>query len=128
MSGRINRAVAGLVIEGLRRCAPNAILADEALALLSGEAASIPLEPYRALLEAVVERAGRRCLLEAGQALRDLNDPLLFVLLNSDSAELLIEKEARLSRFIHSRHVVRLVESSTSRLVLEHVSLVGEPP
>lgn len=128
MPGRINAVVVGLVIEGLRRCAPHALPAEAELAALGGDDSGVPLEPYRAVLESVRVRAGGASLLQAGRALEQLEDPLLFVLLNSDCAQLLIEKEARLGRFIHSRHVVRILEQGEQILVLEHASLQPEPP
>ena len=128
MPGRINAVVVGLVIEGLRRCAPHALPAQAQLDALQGDDTGVPLEPYRALLESVLARAGGASLLQAGRAIEGLEDPLLFVLLNSDCAQLLIEKEARLGRFIHSRHVVRIVEQHERAIVLEHGSLQPEPP
>jgi AraC-like DNA-binding protein len=126
--GRINRIVVDLIIAGLRRCAPDALPSEEALAGLQGDDTGVPLEPYREVLDYVYAHAGGAALLQAGRSLAGLDDPLLFVLLNSDSAQLLIEKEARLGRFIHSRHVVRLLAQTSSSLRLQHESLEPEPP
>ena len=128
MAGRINRIVVDLVLAGLRRCAPDALPPSDALAALQGDETGVPLEPYRDVLEHVRAHAGGAALLEAGRSLAHVDDPILFVLLNSDSAELLIEKEARLGRFIHSRHIVRLVERSAHSLRLQHESLEPEAP
>ena len=98
------------------------------LSWLEGTAGPVPLEPYRALLADVLEQFGGGPILEAGATLRDASHPLLFVLLNSDRPEVLIQKEERLARFIHSRHRVRIVASEPDVLVLEHVSSGGSPP
>ena len=128
MPGRIHAVVVGLVLEGLRRCAPHALPSEAELAALRGDDTGVPLDPYRAVLRRVYERAGGVSLLRAGRALEQVEDPLLFVLLNSDSAPLLIEKEARLGRFFHSRHAVRIIEQGVRSLTLEHTSLQSEPP
>ncbi len=128
MAGRINRAVVGLVLDGLRRFASDALPPQSELDKLRGDDTGVALEPYRAVLDAVVARAGWVPLLRAGQALTDLVDPILFVLLNSETVRVVIEKEARLGRFIHSRHVVRVLEESASGIVLEHASTTTEPP
>ncbi|MCA9667839.1 MAG: helix-turn-helix transcriptional regulator [Myxococcales bacterium] len=129
MSGRISAVVVRLIVAGLRQYSPGALPADDSVdALLAGGDDSVALEPYRELLETVRQRAGGKSLLRAGRTLDDLADPLLFVLLNSDSVAVLIEKEARLGRFIHSRHVVRIVEQRDRGVLLEHHSREAEPP
>ena len=95
---------------------------------LAPDETGVALEPYRALLARALEVGGGACLLHAGRALEGLADPFLYVLLNSDDVSVLIEKEARLGRFFHSRHVVRVVENRPAGIVLEHASLVPEPP
>lgn len=124
MAGRISGKVVGLIIAGLRRYAPHALpgKADLAKLIPSAEDDGVPLEPYRRVLEHVLETAGGAKLLEAGRAIHHLRDPMLFVLLNSDTPELLLEKERRLSRFIHSRHGVEVRERSDTSLLLEHTS------
>ncbi|MEZ4234020.1 MAG: helix-turn-helix transcriptional regulator [Polyangiaceae bacterium] len=128
MAGRINQIIVDVVIGGLKRFSPGAIPEGLDLSAIAGDETGVPLEPYREVLEIARQRAGARCLLEAGKTLGDLSDPILFVLLNSDRVELVIEKEARLGRFIHSRHVVRVLEQGDRRIVLEHASLGPEPP
>ena len=90
----------------------------------------VPLGPYRALLAEVLERFGGSPVLEAGLTLKRVAHPLLFVLLNSDRPDVLIQKEARLARTIHSRHHVRIVAQDDDGLELEHVGrgrLMPEP-
>ncbi len=126
--GRINKVVVDLVSNGVRVFAPEALPEYDWEAGLEGDETGVPLDPYREFLDVVVERGGGRALLKAGQALDALSDPLLFVLLNSDSVPLLIEKEGRLSRFIHSRHTVRILESDKDSVVLGHASAGDEAP
>lgn len=128
MPGRINRVIVDVVIGGVKRFNPAALPDDLDLSALSGDETGVPLEPYRKVLEVARQRGGGRCLLEAGRLIHELSDPILFVLLNSDRVALVIEKEARLGRFIHSRHVVRVLEEAERRIVLEHASLEPEPP
>lgn len=128
MSGRINQIIVDVVISGVKRFSPAALPDDLDLSALCGDETGVPLEPYRKVLEVARQRGGAKCLLEAGKLIHDLSDPILFVLLNSDRVDLVIEKEARLGRFIHSRHVVRVLEQAERRIVLEHASLGPEPP
>lgn len=128
MAGRISPTVVALVLEGLRRSAPDALPPGVDVRSLGGDASGVPLGPYRRLLDDVATRAGRAAILRAGRALEEVVDPILFVLLNSDRIEVLIEKEARLARFLHSRHVVRLVDRGPRSVVLEHRSTVADPP
>ncbi|MCB9656235.1 MAG: helix-turn-helix transcriptional regulator [Polyangiales bacterium] len=129
MSGRINMAVVKLVLDGIRRVAPEALdAAGELATLCDADGAGVPLEPYRAVLQAVSDHAGDLTLLRAGHAPDTLVDPILFVLLNSETPAQVIEKEARLARFIHSRHVVRVVAVHPNGVELEHVSTVDDPP
>ncbi|MEO1171928.1 MAG: AraC family transcriptional regulator [Myxococcota bacterium] len=79
-------------------------------------------------MDEVVRLGGGRPILESGRTLNGIADPMLFVLLNSDAVPVLIEKEARLGRFIHSRHVVQIVESGERFIELEHISNVDDPP
>lgn len=117
-----------LFIEGLRRYAPESLPPGDVLASLQADQDGVPLEPYRAMLDGVYEHGGAQAILKSGRLLDEQSDPILFVLLNSDSVALVIEKEARLSRFIHSRHVVRIAEESENGIVLEHVSTAEAPP
>lgn len=127
MPGQIHRAVPEVVVAGLRKTGAAPLLESVDLSWLQASGEGIPLDPYRAFLQTVLDAHGARPLLEAGQALPGLEAPLLYVFLNSDSPEVLIEKEARLGRFIHSRHQVRITESGTGRLILEHWSKVDAP-
>ncbi len=120
--------IVALIIEGLRRYVPEAMPPNADLKLLDGDESGVALEPYRALLDQVYRRGGGRAILQAGRSLEHLTDPILFVLLNSDSVPLVIEKEARLARFIHSRHELRIVEMGRTSMELEHVSTVADPP
>lgn len=129
MSGRIHRVVATLVIEGLRRARPELLLDEPALrSVMAGDDEGVPLGPYRQLLRAALDHDGGVALLRAGGALRGLSHPLLFVLLNSDSPRLLVEKEARLAAFIHSRHRVVVDEVREHGIVLTHVSAETAAP
>jgi AraC-like DNA-binding protein len=49
------------------------------------------------------------------------------VLLNSDRPEVLIQKEDRLGKFVHSRHGVRIVAATEGGVVLQHFSHTSEP-
>jgi len=120
--------VVALIVEGLRRCVPDAVPQGTSVQSLGGDETGVPLEPYRAFLHELVEKKGAACILQAGRALEGLTDPILFVLLNSDQIDVLIEKEARLSRTIHSRHIVRILEHTENSIRLEHVSTVEDPP
>lgn len=127
--GRINPEVSGLVLRGLLAHAPE--LVDEAAAnalLAVDDPAGVPLEAYRSIIDRVVQAGRGDALLAAGSALRSLQHPLLFVLLNSDHPALVVEKELRLSRFIHSRHAVRIVESRPNHITLQHHSTEDAPP
>ncbi|MCB9479621.1 MAG: helix-turn-helix transcriptional regulator [Deltaproteobacteria bacterium] len=128
MPGTINTTVAALVVEGLKAFAPEALRGAEDLLPLPTRAGGVPLEDYRQVLEHAYHHGGGRSLLVAGRALEALSDPLLFVLLNTDAPRLLIEKEARLGRFIHSRHRVQILDESERHLTLEHVGLRGHDP
>ena len=128
MRGRINTVVVQLVVEGLRRFHPDALPSAPFTDAMRGDPVGVPLEPYRAFLDEAVRLGGRRCLLGAGRALEGLSDPILFVLLNSESVVVLIEKELRLSRFIHSRHVVRIDDQAENSITLVHTSAADDPP
>lgn len=128
MAGRISNVVARVVIGGLRAHSPEVLPPDAELDALLADETGVPLDPYREVLDHANERGGGSCLLRAGRALDTLVDPFLFVLLNSDQIRVLIEKEARLSRFIHSRHIVRILDESADHIVLEHASTEEEPP
>lgn len=128
MSGQILRAVADVIVGGLRRTEAAPVVAAADLHWLEGADHAVPLDPYRALLRDVMKHSGGGPILEAGVALRHAVHPLLFVLLNSDRPEVLIQKEDRLARFIHSRHRVRIVASEPGTLVLEHQAAGRAPP
>lgn len=121
-------SVVGLVLRGLRSCAPDAVPDGTSIESLGGDETGVPLEPYRTFLDDVARKAGTSALLQAGRALSDVADPIAFVLLNSDSVDVLIEKEARLSRFIHSRHMVRVLERNERSIRLEHTSTTDDSP
>ena len=127
MSGQILTAVAALVVRGLRGTEAAALVDEADLGWLREDLEAVPLGPYRALLDEVFQRYGGTPILAAGMELRHVRHPLLFVLLNSDRPELLIQKEARLSAYIHSRHRVRVVASDPDGIVLEHASSHHDP-
>ena len=82
-----------------------------------------------ALLDRVRDLGGTDAVLSAGQRLRDAqDDPLLAVLLNSDSVAVLLDKVAGLNRYFHSNHRHAVVESADGRLVLDHMAIAGDPP
>jgi AraC-like DNA-binding protein len=128
MSGQIIRTVADVIVGGLRETVAAPVVDAADLGWLEDASDAVPLPPYRALLREVMERYGGGPILQAGVTLRHAAHPILFVLLNSDRPELLIQKEERLARFIHSRHRVRIVASEPGRLLLEHVATGGSPP
>ena len=128
MAGTISRLVASLILAGLEDAAPAAL--DDTASLRAIREASgdgIPLAPYRRILAAALAIDGGRALLRAGEPLRSLRHPLLFVLLNSASPTVLIEKEARLAAFFHSRHRVTVEASSAGGMRLRHGSIVDPP-
>ena len=129
MAGLINSVVAQLVIQGIRQVAPE-VLDDTAdlRAVDRGGADGVPLEPYRRVIQSAYSRGGGRLLLEAGRSLERLSHPFLFVLLNSDSPTILLEKEARLGEFIHSRHRSIVVDVGDRHLTIEHISRADSPP
>lgn len=127
MSGQILKVVADLIVEGLRDTEAQEDVERADLSWRAADEDAVPLDPYRELLARVLERHGPGPILEAGRRLEHVSHPLLFVLLNSDRPELLIQKEAQLSRFIHSRHGVRLVAALDDELLLEHFSKTNEP-
>ncbi len=128
MSGQILRAVADVIIGGLRTTPARPVVDGADLSWLEGTDHAVPLDPYRALLQQVYSRYGGGPILEAGVQLRHAVHPLLFVLLNSDRPEILVQKEDRLARFIHSRHRVRILASAPGSLVLEHGASGRSPP
>lgn len=129
MSGRISTVVASLVIEGLREHAPDALTDAEALeAIANAGDEGVPLAPYRTVLAAALAFDGGRALLRAGELLRRLEDPLLFVLLNTESPLVLIDKLGRLARFFHSRHGLIVESSGDTHLTLRHVATEDESP
>ena len=128
MSGRINQLIIRIIVSQIRESHPT-LLQDDADALLRADFTDgFPLEPYRTYLQNVLQHCGGEAILSAGRRLEGTSDPLLFVLLNSDSVSLLIEKEARLGRFIHSRHIVRVITENVNGIILEHVSNEAEDP
>lgn len=128
MAGRIIKTVPTLIVEGLKQTEAAPLVTAADLSWLTDEdELGVPLAPYRRLLDAVLHGVGPMPILQAGQALRGLSHPILFVLLNTANPEILIEKEARLARFIHSRHRVDIVDCAPRQLVLEHTS-AGEAP
>ncbi|MCA9661458.1 MAG: helix-turn-helix transcriptional regulator [Myxococcales bacterium] len=129
MSGRIQGLNAGIVLNGVRAAAPDAIR-DRALAdrLLADAEDGVPLRPYRRLLAEALEHDGGVALLRCGELIPSLPHPLVFVLLNSDSPRLLIEKEARLAAFFHSRHRVRIEAEDARSITLRHTGPESEPP
>ncbi len=120
--------MAGIVFEGVRRAAPDALPVDAVERLLEKGAEGIPLGPYRRLLDVALAHDGGVALLRCGEPMRTLQHPLLFALLNTDRPRLLIEKEARLAAFFHSRHRVLIEAESERSLTLRHVGPPGEPP
>jgi AraC-like DNA-binding protein len=127
LSGQILKVVAELIVEGLRDTDAREIIERADLSWLSQDREAVPLLPYREILERVLLQFGPSPILQAGLGLSEAAHPLLFVLLNTDDPEVLIRKEEKLSRFIHSRHGVRIVASNEGELVLEHFSTTEDP-
>ncbi|MGD2070802.1 MAG: helix-turn-helix transcriptional regulator [Gemmatimonadota bacterium] len=128
MSGQILRTVAEVILAGLEKTEARDVVGRGDLGWMEGDEPAIPLAPYRELLQRVLDRFGGGPILQAGLELRHAVHPILFVLLNSDRPEVLIQKEDRLSRYIHSRHRVRIVASEPGRLVLEHAASGSSRP
>ncbi len=127
MAGRISGVVVQVVLRGIRKAIGRNVPGDEALLEAARGELGVPLDGYRRLLRTVRFTEGGRVLLQAGRVLEAWADPLLFVLLNSENVRVLIEKEGRLARFIHSRHVVRLVAEGSDWVRCEHSSQAAEP-
>lgn len=128
MGARILREIPNLIVDGLRATSAAETIRGWDLSWLADDHGDgIELAPYRALLREVLQNHGPEVILKAGQPLRGVAHPILFVLLNSDSPTLLVEKEQRLSRFIHTRHVVEVLEQDTHGIVLQHISRSGAP-
>jgi hypothetical protein len=127
MAGRINGAVVQVILTGLREALGRKVQGDDALLEAARGQLGVSLDSYREFLRQVRADQGGRVILQAGRALESLVDPLLFVLLNSQDFQVLIEKEARLARFIHSRHLVRLSTHGDCFMSCEHTSRVSEP-
>ena len=129
MSGRIQTLVATVVLGGIRKAAPEAIANAAAVdALLASGPDGIPLGPYRRFLDEALTFDGGIALLQCGAPLRELSHPLLFVMLNSDAPRLVIDKEARLAAFFHSRHRVVVEHEGERSMTLRHTGPPGEPP
>jgi AraC-like DNA-binding protein len=128
MSGQIIRVVVEVILAGLGKTEAREVVESGRLPWMAGSDPAIPLAPYRALLQEVLDGFGGAPILQAGLELRHAVHPLLFALLNSDRPEILIQKEERLARFIHSRHRVRIVASEPGRLLLEHTAPGGIRP
>ena len=128
MSGQILRTVVEVVLAGLERTEAREALRRDGLTWTEGDDPAIPLAPYRRLLQEVLDGLGGAPILEAGLQLRHAVHPLLFVLINSDRPEVLIQKEERLARFIHSRHRVRIVAAEPGAFALEHTAADGARP
>ena len=128
VGARILQEIPSLIVDGLRATSAAETIRGWDLSWLADDHGDgIELAPYRALLREVLQNHGPEVILKAGQSLRGVAHPILFVLLNSDSPILLVEKEQRLSRFIHTRHVVEVLEQHPRGIVLRHVSRAGAP-
>lgn len=127
MTGQILTTVAELIVRGLAATPAAPIVERSDLTWLETAEDAVPLAPYRALLADVLEHHGATPILQAGTGLRHVAHPLLFVLLNSDAPDVLIQKEEQLSRYIHSRHGVRVVASPGDGILLEHFSRTQHP-
>ncbi|MCB0964658.1 MAG: helix-turn-helix transcriptional regulator [Acidimicrobiales bacterium] len=81
------------------------------------------------VLRAIVDRHGREALLRAGARLDAASgDPIVLALLNSDAPDVLLDKVARLNRYLHSSHRHRVVHLAEHEVELEHVAVRGAPP
>ncbi|PRQ09344.1 helix-turn-helix transcriptional regulator [Enhygromyxa salina] len=130
MSGRIHHVIASLVVDGLRHVAPEIPFDVEVLREIAeaDEREGVDLVGYRRLLQVAHAHDGGLALLSAGQLARERSHPLLFVLLNSDSPESVIDKQVRLAAFIHSRHHLVLEHIGAREMTLVHVSSEDTPP
>lgn len=128
MSGRILQTVAALIINGLKKTPAAPLIKKIDLNWLTEtNAQDVPLTPYRQILDQVFQHYGPLPILQAGESLRGISHPILFVLLNTADPKVLIEKEQRLSRFIHSKHRVNIIASETNHLILEHTGTPDLP-
>lgn len=129
VEGRIQHVVAAIVLRGVKLAAPTAFEDPGAVdELLAANPEGIPLAPYRRLLEESWRHDGGLALLKCGAPIRQLCHPLLFVILNSDHPRLVIEKEARLAVYFHSRHRVQILAETDNSLTLVHSGPEGEAP
>ena len=81
------------------------------------------------MLARLLERDGPAGVFTAGLRLdAEAGEPLVLVLLNSETPQVLVDKIARLNRYLHGNHRHRVVDEGPTHVDLEHVSLSGPPP
>lgn len=126
----VNPILIALILKGLARYAPGLTRGrDELASLMRTRPLRVPVTEKQRLLELALAQGGPRLLLRLGRALEgETSYPLLYVLLNSRSPTVLVDKLQRLDRYFHSDHRLELVDSGPGRLVVDHVSLTGSAP
>ena len=116
-----------LVIGALRAEAPEllpekAVMPDCAFAVASGSL-------KRELLESAMAARGPDFILAMGQGIKQTGfEPLLYVLLQSETPSILFAKWRRFEQYTHSRHRTALVSEKATSLTLRRSAQSGPPP
>lgn len=93
------------------------------------QGAVVSLDSKRALLTHAVQVGGLGCLALLGRGLHHLaHEPLHSALAAAADAQDLLQRWARLERYIHSRHRVQLADVQARHARLAHVSLRPQSP
>ena len=126
-AGRVHPVVSAPVLRALGEVDPVSPLLAEARVELN-RYGGVTTALQRSLLEELAERTGVVAVLQLSEEFRQSREPLLYVLLNSDSPNLVIDKATRLTRYFHSEHRVRVVARDSSFVDIQHYSERAGPP
>lgn len=114
---------------------PVARVAEAALAIVDPtyepqhEDGPVTRAEQAATLARLAEIGGPAAVLTAGRLVATATrDPIVMVLLNSSSIEVLLEKVERLNRFLHSHHRQRILDQTATGVTIEHYSTRARPP
>lgn len=92
-------------------------------------AAHVPRDGKARALAGIVAAYGARALLAIPEAIDEIDDePILLALLQAADPADLLQRWARLERFSHASHVIRIVERAVDAVVLEHARRDGGTP
>lgn len=120
---------AGLVASPVRRVAAAALHRLDPESDIPRDDGPASRADQAELLARIVERGGPAALLTAGGHIEEVApDPVVMVLLNSNSVDVLLDKISRLNRFLHSHHRQQVLTREPGSVAIEHVSLRGGAP